>query len=1045
VRWAGFAAIAVVAAVTAVAGSAATGDDNGGVAVAKFARIDPALLKAAKGFVPAALSNKPVTVMIELGGDPVAVQDAKAQKRGKALTKAQKDASRAALKSKQDALTGSIQGAGAHIVGQLQDAYNGIQVVVPQKNVASLAALPGVVGVHAVRSFKPSNTNGVPFVGAPTAWGDFGETGAGVKVADIDTGIDYTHADFGGPGTTAAFEAAAANSTAPADPALVGPAAPKVKAGFDFVGDDYDASADAGSPALIPHPDPNPLDCNGHGTHTAGTIAGFGVLADGSQYTGAYGKTTVADNHWNVGPGVAPEAEIYAYRVFGCAGSSDVVDLAINQAVKDGVDVISMSLGSDFGGVDDPTTVASENAAAAGITVVAAAGNAGGGGYIVSSPSTGNHVLSVAAMDGSLPEYPGARLAFGNGGTVDTIDANGAPLPSGSLPVKVLKNADGSISLGCDPAEYAGTAGAIVVTIRGTCARVARAVFGQQAGAAGVVMLNTDAGLPPFEGPINGNPDDPSDHTKVTIPFLGAAGTSANAAALLAADGGTVSMTSIGITNTGYKQVASFSSGGPRNPDSAPKPEVIAPGVSVASAGIGTGNGFLIESGTSMATPMTSGIAALVKQAHPSWRSGEIKAAIQNTADDSLNAGYNTRRAGTGVVQAQRAVDTSVLATTTDGLNSLAFGYVPGTGDYTDSKSFTLTNTGSSAATYSLSVAANGSQAGATVGIAGPTTVTVPAGGTTTVTVGLSIPASAFAALPSDSAFVLGPGGVLTVRGAIVATPAAGSAPDVQPLRVAYLIAPRGLSDVTAATPKAAGPYRWTTKLTNSGIHEGTADVYAWGIHDAKGEPGAAGDSVDISDVGVQVINGKTLGGSNGDPGMVFAISGNNPTATQAVNEYDVLIDSSGDGNPDFLVAGVDLGAVLTGTFNGQYASFIFDLATGGLVDAWYAEAPMNGSVVGLPLLSSEIGLTPGHSRFTYAVQSFSLLDGATDVTGAASFDAHSQPVTSGDFLTLAPGGSANLSLGVNNGQLAQTPALGWMVVTVDDAAGRQTETIAKP
>ena len=74
---------------------------------------------------------------------------------------------------------------------------------------------------------------------------------------------------------------------------------------------------------------------------------------------------------------------------------------------------------------------------------------------------------------------------------------------------------------------------------------------------------------------------------------------------------------------------------------------------------------------------MTAGIAALVKQAHPTWNGAQIKAAIMNTADPSLNVGYNTRMAGTGVVQAQHAVNSTVLATTTDSLDSIKFGYVP--------------------------------------------------------------------------------------------------------------------------------------------------------------------------------------------------------------------------------------------------------------------------------------------------------------------------------------------------------------------------------
>jgi minor extracellular serine protease Vpr len=1039
-RWtAAVAFVAAVAGLGGVMGSAATTGDDPGVAVAPFTRIDANLLAAAKasGFVPAALSTKPVNVMLELSGDPVAVQQVKAAQQGKSLSKAQKDALRAQLKSSQDSLAGSIQSAGGTIVAQLQTVYNGVQVVIPQKDVPQLAGLPGVVAVHAVQTFKPSNTNGVPFIGGPTAWGTFSETGAGVKIAVIDTGIDYTHADFGGPGTDAAWTYAKAHSTD--DPALnptlaaeFGPAAAKVKGGTDFVGDSYNAISP--NPAdQVPHPDKNPLDCNGHGSHTAGTAAGFGVLSTGATYTGSYGATTISSNTWNVGPGVAPKADIYAYRVFGCQGDSNVVAAAIDRAVADNVDVISMSLGSPLGGQDDPTTVAAEHAAAVGVTVVAAAGNSGSSGYIVSSPSTGSHVLSVAAMDAGFVNFPGARLSTSP--TVDTIDANGASLPGGSHPVKVLKNPDGSISLGCNPAEYAGSTGDIVVTMRGTCGRVDRAIYGEQAGAFAVVMVNNVPGLPPYEGPILSNPDTGVPF-HVTIPFLGA--DPANAATLVGADGTSVTLTSISVVNANYQKVASFSSGGPRNPDSAPKPEVIAPGVSVASAAMGTGTGFVVESGTSMATPMTAGTAALVKQAHPSWSPAQIKAAIQNTADPSLNIGYNVRRAGAGVVQAQKAVDSTVLAQTADGLNSVAFGYVPGSGPYSASKTVTFTNTGASTATYDLAVAANGSQLGTSVTVS-PPSLTLPAGGSADATVSLSVASAAFAAMPSDDTFALGPGGVLTVRGDVVATPTSGS--DVQTLTVPYLVAPRGLSNIGVASLSGASP-KLTAQLTNSGVHSGTAGIFAWGIHSGPG----TGDTADVQDVGVQAMDGKVLGGKAGDTGLLLGISTNNPSANQTVNEYDVLIDTNGDGVPDFDVVGVDLGAVLTGSFNGVMASFIVDLNSGALVDAFFAEAPMNGSIVELPLLASDIGLTPGHSRFTYGpVFGFSLITGAIDTTGQAVFDVHSQPVSSGDAGSIAAGGSLNVPLTLNPGQLAQTPAKGWLVFTPDDTAGAQADEVPLP
>ena len=232
-------------------------------------------------------------------------------------------------------------------------------------------------------------------------WQDNGYTGAGVKVAIIDTGIDYTHATFGGPGTPEAFAAASANNTT--NRAWFGDDAPRVKGGWDFVGDSYNASDPANS---IPKPDANPIDCSGHGTHVAGTTGGGGVTEDGAPYTGPYDATT-SEGAFRVGPGVAPEVDLYALKVFGCEGSTDLTVEAINWAVEEEMDVINMSLGSDYGTDDDPASVAASNAAAKGIVVVASAGNAGPNPYLTGSPGAGNGVISVAAND-STETFPGA-------------------------------------------------------------------------------------------------------------------------------------------------------------------------------------------------------------------------------------------------------------------------------------------------------------------------------------------------------------------------------------------------------------------------------------------------------------------------------------------------------------------------------------------------------------------------------------------------------------------------------------------------------------
>ena len=107
------------------------------------------------------------------------------------------------------------------------------------------------------------------------------------------------------------------------------------------------------------------------------------------------------------------------------------------------------------------------------------------------------------------------------------------------------------------------------------------------------------------------------------------------------------------VPNPNFSGLASFSSGGPRTGDSFLKPNITAPGVSIFSTASGTGNAPGGNSGTSMASPHVAGVAAIARQAHPTWSGNELAAAIVNTGRPSQIGGttpYLTSRSGTGLV-----------------------------------------------------------------------------------------------------------------------------------------------------------------------------------------------------------------------------------------------------------------------------------------------------------------------------------------------------------------------------------------------------------
>ncbi|MFI6318400.1 S8 family serine peptidase [Nonomuraea sp. NPDC050556] len=961
--------------------------------------------------------DRTVKVIIQVAGAPVGEARATAEEQGKSVSATDV---RAEVKDAQAQVKQAVKDAGGTVLNSYTDSFNGIAARLPAKNLDTVSKAQGVVAVHAVQQVKPDNAKAVPYIGAPQAWQDLGRTGKGIKVAVVDTGVDYTHSTFGGSGNPADYTA---NNGTVIEPGTFPTA--KVVAGYDFVGDAYDASNPAHE---VPQPDPDPLDCNGHGSHVAGSAAGFGVNADGTTYRGVY-DTTTHNQAFKVGPGVAPNASILAYRIFGCAGSADtsVIIAALDQAMKDGAQVVNMSLGSSFGRPDYPTVQAVSTLTRAGVSVVNSAGNSGASAYLVGAAAVAPEAIAVASVDAAMAVLPGVKI-----GALNAQVSNGEPaIPAGALPVAVLRTSypSGPLSLGCAPADYAaypgGVAGKLVITLRGTCARVKRAIVGQAAGAAAVAMIDTSLAYPPLEGPITADPDTGAP-VNVTIPFLGING--ADRAAASALDGQSTTLTPVQIPNPSYAKLASSSSAGPANVTSALKPDVTAPGVSVVSAGVGTGSGPSTKSGTSMATPMVAGVAALVREAHPKWKPNLVKAAIVSTADATTKiVGYTARIAGSGVVAARQAVSASVV-----GMSNLSFGYGALDGAYERTKTLVLRNTGSSKVVYDLAASFNGEAYGAQVRVS-PSRVTIWPGDSREVDVTLSLAKDKVAALPESEKSNFG--ALTHIQGAVTATPTAVSE-GVYPLRSAFLMVPDALSSVTASRASrftgVEDALSTSVTVQNSGTHAGTAELFAWGISDADDVSGAE-DQVDVRSVGVQ-----SEAGPGADRTLLFALNVYGKWSNAAANRYEVAVDANADGTFDAVLVADDYGRVTTGDRDGRFAVFVEKL-DGTVVAARAAVAPMNSGTMLLPALASEVGVTAAAPKFSYTVLAQTgNPDEISDTTDAAVFDAFTPAVSTGASAVVAPGASATVPLTASRAGLAAAPVKGWLAVTLNNKSGRR-------
>lgn len=293
-------------------------------------------------------------VLVELEGDSIIEY----KQKEKSVSEQKVQAYTKDLESKRVLVKDKLNTLGVKTKNELDDVFNGIVVEVDKKDkenkekqIEQIKSINGVKRIHYPVIVKADLRESLDIINASYAWNTksgvdgVNITGRGVKIAIIDTGVDYTHPDLGG-----CFGSGC-----------------KVVKGYDYINNDN-----------------NPMDDHGHGTHVAATAAGNGDLSSGGL------------------KGVAPDAQIYAYKVLSSAGSGSSLGIitAIEAAVDDGADVISMSLGGN-GEPDSPMGVASNNAMKSGVVVVVAAGNSGPGKETIGSPGNAHDIITVGATDKS--------------------------------------------------------------------------------------------------------------------------------------------------------------------------------------------------------------------------------------------------------------------------------------------------------------------------------------------------------------------------------------------------------------------------------------------------------------------------------------------------------------------------------------------------------------------------------------------------------------------------------------------------------------------
>ncbi|WJX54960.1 hypothetical protein P8452_40785 [Trifolium repens] len=512
-----------------------------------------------------------------------------------------------------------------------RNVASGFAVKLTPEEAKSLQEKGEILSARPERTLSLHTTHTPTFLGLKQGQGLWSDDnlGKGVIIGVIDTGIYPFHPSFNDEGM-------------PPPPA-------KWKGHCEFTGEATCNNKLIGARNLVKSAlQEPPFENFFHGTHTAAEAAGR-FVEDASVFGNAKG----------VAAGMAPNAHIAMYKVcndkIGCTESAILA--AMDIAIEDGVDVLSLSLGlGSLSFFEDPIAIGAFAATQKGVFVSCSAANSGPEYSTLSNEAPWILTVGASTIDRKIVAL--AKLGNGNEFEGETLfqpkDFSQQLLPlvyAGSNGISD-QNQNQSFCLPGSLKNIDVSGKVVLCDIGGGVSSLLKGQEVLDSGGVAMILANSEAiGFSTFAIP----------HVLPAVEVSYVAGliikdyinTTYNPTATVLFKG-TVIGDSLAPT------VVSFSSRGPsQESPGILKPDIIGPGVNILAAwAISVDNElppYNIVSGTSMSCPHLSGIAALIKSSHPDWSPAAIKSAIMTTAN-TLNLG------GTPITD-QRRLPADVFAT----------------------------------------------------------------------------------------------------------------------------------------------------------------------------------------------------------------------------------------------------------------------------------------------------------------------------------------------------------------------------------------------